>query len=369
MRASSLCAFWFLGRASREKASQIPPSGTEKSRKNKKNGTQASVFAVIPPETTILHILCVLSFGGSRDMIEIDKKLREDPAGMTKIILDTDIGADCDDVGALMLLHSLCGKGEAEFLAATHCTSRASGLGALSAVNIACGREVPLGSYPRPGMQDDGTVDRYAAQLAAEFPTRYPVGVPQPDAAQVTSQALEEQPDASVTLCAIGPMTNLAYYLEDASLTDLIARKVRRLVAMAGCFTPGGAPEWNVASDIPAAVRVADAWPTPIVWVPFEVGEPVQTGAPLARRKDHPAPRAYALFHGGTFHQRSSWDPIAVHIAVRGNQPWWSLSAPGRVTVDPDGSTRFSPEEGGPHRYAIARGEAMKVAQDLNRLL
>lgn len=38
---------------------------------------------------------------------------------MKKIIIDTDIGWDCDDAGALALIHSLCNKGEAELLAVT----------------------------------------------------------------------------------------------------------------------------------------------------------------------------------------------------------------------------------------------------------
>ena len=37
------------------------------------------------------------------------------------IIFDTDIGCDCDDAGALALLHRLCDKGEARLLAVTHC--------------------------------------------------------------------------------------------------------------------------------------------------------------------------------------------------------------------------------------------------------
>lgn len=38
-----------------------------------------------------------------------------------KILFDTDIGCDCDDAGALALLHRLCDRGEAELLAVTHC--------------------------------------------------------------------------------------------------------------------------------------------------------------------------------------------------------------------------------------------------------
>ena len=40
-----------------------------------------------------------------------------------QIILDTDIGWDCDDAGALALIHRLCDKGEAKQTKGTDCAS------------------------------------------------------------------------------------------------------------------------------------------------------------------------------------------------------------------------------------------------------
>jgi inosine-uridine nucleoside N-ribohydrolase len=40
-----------------------------------------------------------------------------------KIILDTDIGPDCDDAGAIAVLHTLATQGAAEILGIAHCTS------------------------------------------------------------------------------------------------------------------------------------------------------------------------------------------------------------------------------------------------------
>ena len=39
------------------------------------------------------------------------------------IILDTDIGPDCDDVGAISVLHALANNGETEILGIMCCTS------------------------------------------------------------------------------------------------------------------------------------------------------------------------------------------------------------------------------------------------------
>ena len=42
---------------------------------------------------------------------------------MNKLIVDTDIGQDCDDVCALVVLLELQRRGEIEVLAITNCTS------------------------------------------------------------------------------------------------------------------------------------------------------------------------------------------------------------------------------------------------------
>ena len=52
-----------------------------------------------------------------------------------KIIFDTDIGGDCDDAGALALIHRLCDKGEAELLAVTHCYNGEYYAGCIDSIN------------------------------------------------------------------------------------------------------------------------------------------------------------------------------------------------------------------------------------------
>ena len=69
---------------------------------------------------------------------------------MKKIIFDTDIGWDCDDAGALALIHSLCNKGEAELLAVTATYYHKYAAGCIDAINRYYGRIVPVGvNYSR----------------------------------------------------------------------------------------------------------------------------------------------------------------------------------------------------------------------------
>lgn len=65
--------------------------------------------------------------------------------GRVKIIFDSDIGGDCDDAGALCLLHRLCDKGEAELLATTHCFDSPYLAGCMDAINTFNNRKVPVG--------------------------------------------------------------------------------------------------------------------------------------------------------------------------------------------------------------------------------
>ncbi len=64
---------------------------------------------------------------------------------MKKIIIDTDIGIDCDDMGAIALCHKLCDNGQAELLAVTACLSTPYAAGSIDAVNRFYGRAVPIG--------------------------------------------------------------------------------------------------------------------------------------------------------------------------------------------------------------------------------
>ena len=88
-----------------------------------------------------------------------------------KIIFDTDIGGDCDDAGALALLHRLCDLGEAELLATTHCFSSPYVAGCLDAINTYYGRQASVGINHAAYVEDGG---KYAKALCEAFPNRYP---------------------------------------------------------------------------------------------------------------------------------------------------------------------------------------------------
>ncbi|MEW9616863.1 nucleoside hydrolase [Shinella sp. S4-D37] len=90
-------------------------------------------------------------------------------------------------------------------------------------------------------------------------------------------ETLRREPAGTVTLCTLGPLTNIATALEKA---PDIAGRVRELVMMGGGFFEGGnitpAAEFNIYVDPEAAAAVFKAG-IPIVMMPLDVTHKVLT--------------------------------------------------------------------------------------------
>src|SRR5512145_104734 len=96
------------------------------------------------------------------------------------IIFDTDMGGDCDDVGALFILHGAVERGEAKLLATMGCISAAAIAPALDAINTWFGRpEIPVGTLKDPGFIAG---PHYTSEIARRFPHKFPSGRDYPDA-------------------------------------------------------------------------------------------------------------------------------------------------------------------------------------------
>ncbi|MBO9629131.1 MAG: nucleoside hydrolase [Shinella sp.] len=90
-------------------------------------------------------------------------------------------------------------------------------------------------------------------------------------------ETLRNEPEGSVTLCTLGPLTNIATALQKA---PDVAGRVRELVMMGGGFFEGGnitpAAEFNIYVDPEAAAIVFQSG-IPIVMMPLDVTHKVLT--------------------------------------------------------------------------------------------
>ena len=228
-----------------------------------------------------------------------------------KIIFETDMCTDVDDVGALAVLHALADNGEAEILAISYNEVHPSGAGTICAINTWYNRgDIPIGIYKGNLASPDES--SYLDGIAANFPHDLPT-VPTPSSLDLYLQVLSEQPDNSVTIISVGFLNNL-YDLLKAN-PNLVAQKVTELVVMAEVVDD---PFNTVRHDlIDKSEYVIRNWPTPLVI--SQHGESVYTGAKLAETPDeNPVREAYYRRFNGQYKERSSWDQIAVLYGVRG---------------------------------------------------
>lgn len=292
---------------------------------------------------------------------------------MLKLIVDTDIGSDCDDAGALAVMHRLADEGLCDVLAVTHSLSRASGPAAIDAINRYYGREdIPVGTLKYPGYYPAHVTAPYSDALQREYENAYPPGVDCPDAVSLLRRLLAAQPDGSVELVAIGPLTNIRFLLESPPDTcsplsgeELLNRKLRRMCCMGGYFQivgphRRGAPvggEFNIVSDVPSARITVERLRVPLVFSPWETGAQIVVGRRLLERADpeNPVYRSYQLFCGCP---RESWDLCTVLYAVCPDDKLWELSPPGVVTISEQGVTAFREAPDGLSRILYARDPA-----------
>lgn len=282
-------------------------------------------------------------------------------SGPVRVIFDTDMGNDVDDALALGILHALETRGEAKLLAVTVTKDNPYAAAFVDVENTFYRRgEIPIGVVKNGKTPDDNPMIRVPCERknpdgSYVYPRRMALGAA-PGAVAVLKHVLEHEADGSVTIVQVGFSTNLARLLESRDGARLVAQKVRLLVAMAGHFPPAQ-PEFNVATDIPAAQKVFSEWPTPVVFSGFEIGEALLFPARVIEHdfswvRDHPVVDAYRNYMPMPY-DRPSWDLTAALYAVRPDAGYFSLSPAGTVRVDDKGNTLFTASAEGKHRYLI----------------
>ena len=283
-----------------------------------------------------------------------------------RIFLDTDFGPDCDDTAALAILLQLGREGRAMPIGISHATGSPYGLAAIDTVCRLFDVRSPMGTLADRGFLTEKAL-RFAPAMAASFPHGYPPEAPQPDAVEALDTALKDVPDGSVTVIGIGPMGNMARFVTEPEAAGLMARKVERIVLMAGTFVGDGV-EWNVEMDVRAMQAVVRRWAGRLDLCPFEAFGDVLTGRSLVRDRESPVGLAYRLFTEGSM-LRPSWDPGTVACAILGPRSPLRWSDPGTLTVDERGRTRFCEASHGRHRILLRRGGPEPVAEWLEGLL
>jgi purine nucleosidase len=294
-----------------------------------------------------------------------------------RLIFDTDICGDCDDVLALGMIHALESRGYCRLLAVTISVDHEQAAPFVDAINTFYGRGgIPIGVVGQGGVVEKSAFLSLVEEKDAQGRFRYPhdllSGRSAPSATSVLRKTLAAQPDHSVAIAQVGFATNLARLLdsppdEHSPLPgrELVERKVKYLSLMAGAFQAIEVNrrylEYNIVKDIASARVLADRWPVAMVYSGFEIGIALPYPAISIERDyhyvpHHPLAEAY-IRRNPPPHNRPTWDLTSVLLAVLPDRHYFDASDPGHVTVAPDGFTRFLQSSHGNHSYLVLKPE------------
>ena len=290
---------------------------------------------------------------------------RQNKAGLpVKIIFDTDLGPDYDDVGALAFLHAMADSGKAEILATVSSNRNELVAPSIDVINTYFGRpDLQIGA-PKNNGASLGSWQHWADSITRKYPHNIKSTSEVPDAVEIYRKVLSTQPDQSVTIVTVGFLTNLSNLLKSEPDTvsplsgaDLVKQKVKRLVSMAGKFPEGR--EFNIHIDSASSKYVFENWPGEIIFTGFEIGWEIRTGLRLIASPAQNSPvkdvfRISIPLSEEDKYGRMSWDETAVLIAVYGTEGFFETKR-GIIIANTDGSNSWKDDPEGSHLHVVQK--------------
>jgi inosine-uridine nucleoside N-ribohydrolase len=307
-----------------------------------------------------IGLLCVILFVLSGCANQVQKK-SDLPV---KMIFDSDLGPDYDDVGALAFLHAMADSGKVEILATVSSNRNELVVPSIDVINNYFNRPGLLIGAPKSAGANLGSSQHWADSIVAKYPHRINSTSDAADAVSVYRKVLESQSEKSVTVVTVGFLTNLCNLLKsqpddisNLSGNELVKKKVRKLVSMAGWFPRGR--EFNIFIDSTSSKYVVENWPGEIIFTGFEIGKEIFTGLRLIKSPVQNSPvkdvfRISIPLSKEDSNGRMSWDETAVLIAVYGTEGFFDTRR-GTIIVDTDGSNSWKDDPEGKHQYVIQK--------------
>lgn len=304
-----------------------------------------------------------------------EKPVVADESSRMGIIFDTDMGNDVDDALALDMLFKYQEEGAIDLLGIASSKPEEGSMEYLDILTTFYGHpDTPLGRVVGGGRNEENT--NYALAVAAMTDS---LGNPLykrshsedgfiVPAVEMYRKILASRPDTSVTIVAVGFSTNLSQLLDsgadeysELSGRELVSKKVKHLVMMAGHMSDPNFTEYNIYNDRPAAQKVFAEWPTPLVTSPFEVGEHIlypgeSIENDFTEYEHHPMVDGYRAYLPMPY-DRSTWDLTSVLYAVEGDGDYFGVSDPGEIVVSDGSITTYTPVSGGTRYYLTVTPE------------
>ncbi len=301
-----------------------------------------------------------------------------------KIIFDTDIGSDADDLGALVMLHNFADKGECQLLAVMSWANDEYAVSAIDAVNRYYHHpDIPIGARK----DNIYNLDRlYNKPIADHFEHKL-TWKDVPETTALYRKILSKQKDKDVVLVTVGPLLNIKRLIEsqpdsisDSNGRELISRKVREVVIMGGHF-PAGKGEWNFSGNMPGVTRfVLENLDVPVVFSGFEIGQTIRTGEVFNNiDKNTPLYVGFLYFcqhapwmqpYQGRIVDNSTFDQTAVLYAVRGGVgTYWDKIGGGFCEVQDNGDNCWVEGKRTNHSYLKLKADPETMAHLIESIM
>ena len=284
-----------------------------------------------------------------------------------KIIFDTDIGGDADDLGALAMLHNYVKRGDCELLAIMIWSTDEYAVPAVDAINrFYLNPNIPIGTRKDPTYT---SITNYNKVIADNFEYKLTYN-DVPEVVDLYRKILGSAADKSITVVTVGPLLNIQRLIQSKADkysplngSDLISKKVKEFVIMGGQF-PKGDNEWNFNGNMPGVTKfVLENLKVPIVFSGFELGAKINTGATFNNiDPETPLYKGFLYFseHApwmkdqfkGKILNNSTFDQTAVLYAVNGGvDVLWEKITGGYCEADEKGGNRWVKRENSNHAY------------------
>ena len=311
------------------------------------------------------------------------------------IIFDTDMDVDCDDAGALAVLHALMDLGEAEILGVIVDVPLEASARCVMTINNYYNRiHIPVGLL-KNGTIEGGTkyqLYREIRQKIRKFRNNYTeVVVEQFSNDSITNQKiwddvslyrhlLSKAENHSVVIVAVGLLSALESLLkskpdEISQLNgrELVQKKVNKLVTMGIGRFPEAKAEFNWLLDWESAQHVINHWPTPLVvqsnGTEFLTGNKLSIKTP----ESNPVRKCYEVYLGRPRKGNFSWDPLAALYGVRGSEPYLYEKQGYRLILEPElGINHWVVNDGNyeyKHSYLQLKSPKIKLKKALEDLI
>lgn len=291
-----------------------------------------------------------------------------------KIILDTDIDSDVDDVGALAMLHTFADHHAIDILGIIVTSDDKHAPLCADAINHYFSRpDIPIGVQKGISLK---AFSKYTRQIGEEFAHSLTSYEDAEEATALYRRLLSSQPDSSVVIITIGHLTNLRNLVEsepdqynNLSGIDLIKRKVKLWSCMGGMFPEG--KEANFYRPDPASTKICvEKWPVQVVFAGWEIGNKIITGGAYLSKllsSSSPVWRAYQLYNN--FQGRQSWDQAAILYAISSSNDYWNVKKEGHCVVEEDGSNKWVQGRSDNQGYLVEKMNPDEVAKTIDALM